>query len=109
MATGLYPCGPCILSILPNNTAGHYKRATTIALQLAISNCGGFVATFAYTPGTFDTLMHRCIRRFANNDDTVDQAPAYKKGHSIALAFVAVAWVFVALNVYVLPLFLHNL
>ncbi|KAI0770830.1 MFS general substrate transporter [Irpex lacteus] len=78
MATGLYPCGPCILSILPNNTAGHYKRATAIALQLAISNCGGFVATFAYTP---------------------DQAPAYKKGHSIALAFVAMAWVFVALNV----------
>ncbi|KAI0092717.1 MFS general substrate transporter [Irpex rosettiformis] len=78
MATGLYPCGPCILSILPNNTAGHYKRATTIALQLAISNCGGFVATFAYTP---------------------DQAPAYKRGHSIALAFVSLAWVFVALNV----------
>ncbi|KAI0347207.1 MFS general substrate transporter [Trametopsis cervina] len=78
MATGLYPCGPCILSILPNNTGGHYKRATAIALQLAISNCGGFVATFAYTP---------------------DQAPAYKKGHSIALGFVSLAWVFVALNV----------
>ncbi|KAI0702850.1 MFS general substrate transporter [Cytidiella melzeri] len=78
MATGLYPCGPCILSILPNNTAGHYKRATTIALQLAIANCGGFVATFAYTP---------------------DQAPAYKTGHSIALAFVCLAWVFVGLNV----------
>lgn len=35
-----YPCGPCILSILPNNNAGHYKKATTVALQLALSNCG---------------------------------------------------------------------
>ena len=38
--TGSYPCGPCILSILPNNSAGHYKKATTVALQLAIANCG---------------------------------------------------------------------
>lgn len=35
-----YPCGPCILSILPNNSAGHYKKATAVALQLAIANCG---------------------------------------------------------------------
>jgi hypothetical protein len=40
MAAGIYPSGPCILSILPNNTAGHYKKATTTALQLAIANCG---------------------------------------------------------------------
>lgn len=61
MATGLYPCGPCILSILPNNTAGHYKRATTIALQLAIANCGGFAATFAYTPGWY-FIPHNPVR-----------------------------------------------
>lgn len=30
-----------------------------------------------------------------------DQAPQYKTGHSIVLGFVAAAWVFVALNVYV--------
>lgn len=24
-----YPSGPCILSILPNNSSGHYKKATT--------------------------------------------------------------------------------
>lgn len=78
IATGIYPCGPCILSILPNNCAGHYKKATAVALQLAIANCGGFVATFVYTS---------------------DQAPEYKTGHSIVLAFVVAAWVFVALNV----------
>lgn len=78
IATGIYPCGPCILSILPNNCAGHYKKATAVALQLAIANCGGFAATFAYTS---------------------NQAPQYKTGHSIVLGFVAAAWVFVALNV----------
>ena len=65
----------CIRSILPNNTSGHYKKATTTALQLAIANTGsvtdiiitnsetlmsvnlfihsGFVATFAYTTGQY--------------------------------------------------------
>jgi len=78
IAAGIYPCGPCILSILPNNSSGHYKRATTTAMQLMIANCGGFVATFAYTP---------------------DQAPRYIKGHSIVLAFVCLAWVLMGANV----------
>ncbi|KAJ3488703.1 hypothetical protein NLI96_g2654 [Meripilus lineatus] len=82
IAAGIYPCGPCILSILPNNSAGLYKKATTVALQLAISNyvpfVRGFVATFSYTS---------------------DQAPKYIRGHSITLAFVAMAWVFMAANV----------
>ncbi|TEB30252.1 MFS general substrate transporter [Coprinellus micaceus] len=78
MAIGVYPSVPCILSILPNNSAGHYKKATTTALQLAIANMGGFVATFAYTP---------------------DQRPKYVRGHSISLAFVTLAWVLIACNV----------
>ncbi|KAI0638046.1 MFS general substrate transporter [Trametes polyzona] len=78
MAAGIYPCGPCILSILPNNSAGHYKKATTVALQLALANCGGFVATFTYDSS---------------------QAPTYIRGHSITLAFVVVAWVAMLCNV----------
>ncbi|RDX55469.1 MFS general substrate transporter [Lentinus brumalis] len=78
MASGIYPCGPCILSILPNNNAGHYKKATTVALQLALSNCGGFIATFTYDSS---------------------QAPTYIKGHSITLAFVCVAWLAMFCNV----------
>ncbi|KAF9268133.1 MFS transporter [Marasmius fiardii PR-910] len=78
MAAGVYPSGPCILSILPNNSSGHYKKATTTALQLAIANCGGFVATFAYTK---------------------DQSPQYIKGHSIALAFLCLAWILILVNV----------
>jgi hypothetical protein len=44
MATGLYSVVPCVLVWNSNNSAGHYKRATTSALQLAIANSGGFVA-----------------------------------------------------------------
>jgi hypothetical protein len=43
MATGLYSSVPPILGWISNNSAGHYKRATSTALQLAIANCGGFV------------------------------------------------------------------
>ncbi|KAL1677796.1 major facilitator superfamily domain-containing protein [Schizophyllum commune] len=78
MAAGIYPSGPCILSILPNNTSGHYKKATTTAMQLAIANAAGFLATFVYTE---------------------DQKPKYIKGHTIALTFVALAWVLIAANV----------
>jgi hypothetical protein len=44
MATGLYSGVPCVLVWNSNNSAGHYKRATTSALQLMIANSGGFVA-----------------------------------------------------------------
>ncbi|EMD40831.1 hypothetical protein CERSUDRAFT_111415 [Gelatoporia subvermispora B] len=78
VASGIYPCGPCILSIMPNNNAGHYKKATAVALQLGLANLGGFVATFIYD---------------------ASQAPKYIKGHSITIAFVAVAWVAILCNV----------
>ncbi|TFK55686.1 MFS general substrate transporter [Heliocybe sulcata] len=78
IAAGIYPSAPCILSILPNNCGGHYKRATVTALQLAIANTGGFIATFAYTS---------------------DEAPKYIRGHSIALAFTIFAWLLIASNV----------
>uniref|UniRef100_A0A0W0FIY0 Putative MFS transporter n=2 Tax=Moniliophthora roreri TaxID=221103 RepID=A0A0W0FIY0_MONRR len=95
MATGVYPSGPCILSILPNNSSGHFKKATTTALQLAIANCGGFVATFAYTQG----MIAQLDIRSTTSPLTPDQAPKYIKGHSIALAFLCLAWVLIAANV----------
>lgn len=51
MAMGMYSSVPCVLVWNANNSAGHYKRATTSALQLAVANCGGFVASmvFLYT------------------------------------------------------------
>ncbi|CAK5275558.1 unnamed protein product [Mycena citricolor] len=85
IAAGVYPSGPAILSILPNNSSGYYKRATTTALQLAIGNAGGFIATNIYT---------------------TDQAPKYIKGHSIVLGFLILAWFMIA--VHVLHVFREN-
>lgn len=45
MAIGMYCSVPPVLVWNSNNSAGHYKRATTSALQLAVANAGGFVAS----------------------------------------------------------------
>lgn len=44
MAIGMYSAVPCVLAWNSSNSAGHYKRATSSALQLAVANAGGFVA-----------------------------------------------------------------
>lgn len=71
MATGLYSSVPPVLGWLANNSAGHYKRATAAALQLAIANCGGFVTVFVY-PST--------------------QSPQFHKGHTIILSLLVAGW-----------------
>ena len=71
MAVGLFASVPPVLSWISNNSAGHYKRATTTAMQLAIANCGGFVTTFIY-PST--------------------EKPQYKKSHEIVLGLLCYAW-----------------
>ena len=72
MATGMYSTVPCILSGNSNNSAGHYKRATTSALQLAIANAGGFVASFIYPK---------------------KEGPFFHKSHSIILGLLCAAWI----------------
>ena len=71
MATGMYASVPCVLVWNSNNSAGHYMRATTTALQLMIANSGGFVATFIYP----------------NKDK-----PQYHKGHTVILGLLVAAW-----------------
>ncbi|KUJ22905.1 putative MFS transporter [Mollisia scopiformis] len=71
MATGMYASVPCVLVWNSNNSAGHYKRATTTALQLMIANSGGFVATFIYP----------------NKDK-----PQYHKGHTVVLGLLVMSW-----------------
>ncbi|KAJ5594584.1 uncharacterized protein N7459_000792 [Penicillium hispanicum] len=78
MATGQYASVPCILVWMSNNSAGHYKRATTSALQLAIANCGGFVATFNYPS---------------------HDGPQFHRGHTIILGLLVFAWFMILLNV----------
>ncbi|KAJ6020785.1 hypothetical protein N7540_006289 [Penicillium herquei] len=78
MATGQYASVPCILVWMSNNSAGHYKRATTSALQLAIANCGGIVATFNYPS---------------------KDGPQFHRGHTIILGLLVFAWFMILFNV----------
>ena len=71
MATGMYSSVPPVLGWLSNNSAGHYKRATAAALQLAIANCGGFVTVFVYPKA---------------------QGPQYHEGHTIILGLLCAGW-----------------
>ncbi|KAH7418615.1 putative MFS transporter [Cadophora sp. MPI-SDFR-AT-0126] len=78
MATGMYASVPCVLVWNSNNSAGHYKRATTTALQLMIANSGGFVATFIYPSR---------------------DKPQFHKGHTVVLSLLVAAWFLVLFNV----------
>ena len=71
MATGMYSSVPPVLVWNSNNSAGHYKRATTTALQLMIANSGGFVATFIYPTA---------------------QKPQYHEGHTVVLGLLVASW-----------------
>jgi len=77
MASGLYPSVPPILVWLSNNYVNHWTRATAIGLQLAIANCGGFIAAFVYPS---------------------HEAPAYKTSHTVVMGLLCAAWVLVALK-----------
>ncbi|OAA77961.1 major facilitator superfamily transporter [Akanthomyces lecanii RCEF 1005] len=79
MALGMYCAVPPVLVWNANNSAGHYKRATTSGLQLAIANAGGFVATFVYPDS---------------------QGPYYHAGHTIILGLLCYAWFAVLANIF---------
>ncbi|KAH7413925.1 putative MFS transporter [Phaeosphaeria sp. MPI-PUGE-AT-0046c] len=78
MATGIYSSVPPVLTWLANNSAGHYKRATAAALQLAIANCGGILASFIYPSR---------------------EGPEYHKGHTIVLGLLTASWFCIFANV----------
>ena len=75
MAAGLYTSVPPVLVWLSNNYSDHYSRATAIALQLAIANCGGFVASNTYADG-----------------------PSFSMSHTIIMGLLIAAWVLIAIK-----------
>lgn len=69
MAIGMYCAVPCVLVWNSNNSAGHYKRATTSALQLAVANCGGFVAgklSHSVFQNVDATYIHKSMEHFTD-------------------------------------------
>lgn len=78
VAAGAFPCSPLMLAWLSNNLAPHTTKATGLGLQVAIGNCGAFVATFTYLS---------------------KDAPNYTAGHAINLGIIGVILIFTAANV----------
>ena len=77
IAAGAFPCSPLIIGWLSNNLAPHYTKATGLGFQVAIGNCGAFVATFTYLSS---------------------DAPAYTTGHSINLGAIGLKLIGIAIN-----------
>jgi hypothetical protein len=71
MSVGIYSSVPPILVWLLNNSAGHYKRATSGAMQLVLANCGGIVGAFLY-PNV--------------------EKPTYYKSHNVVMGCLIYAW-----------------
>lgn len=71
MASGIYSSVPPVLAWLSNNSAGHYKRATAAATQLAVANCGGILAVFLY-PDL--------------------EGPLFRRGHTVVLGVLVGGW-----------------
>lgn len=99
MATGMYSSVPCILVWNSNNSAGHFKRATTSAMQLAIANCGGFVASKINQPtGLCLTIGLTMVFLISLQLSQQRQAPVSPRPHyhpgSVGLCLVHVSPVF---------------
>ncbi|KAK3115965.1 hypothetical protein LTR53_004192 [Teratosphaeriaceae sp. CCFEE 6253] len=77
VAAGAFPCSPLVLAWLSNNLAPHYIKATGLGLQVAIGNCGAFVATFTYLS---------------------TDAPHYTTGHSINLGAIGLILIITLAN-----------
>ncbi|KIL66695.1 hypothetical protein M378DRAFT_23322 [Amanita muscaria Koide BX008] len=69
---------PPLMAIVANNSKGHYKRASVMAIQSTITSISGIPGTYLYT---------------------LDQQPRFIKGHSICLALLVVSWTLIAANV----------
>jgi len=78
IAIGAFPCSPTVIGWLSNNLAPHYIKATGLGFQVALGNCGAFVATFTYLP---------------------DDAPRYTTGHAINIGAIGVSMLLTTANI----------
>lgn len=50
LTCGAYSLPPVLFAWLANNSAGHYKRATGLALMIVFTNCGGLRSSWLFPP-----------------------------------------------------------
>ncbi|GIZ36924.1 hypothetical protein CKM354_000039000 [Cercospora kikuchii] len=78
VAVGAFPCSPLVLAWLSNNLAPHTTKATGLGFQVAIGNCGAFVATFTYL---------------------AKDGPEYTTGHAINLGAIGLSMILTIGNI----------
>ena len=62
ISAGAFPCSPLVLAWLSNNLAPHYTKATGLGFQVAVGNCGAFVATFSYLSSDGEFPIYRLLK-----------------------------------------------
>ncbi|CDH58469.1 mfs transporter [Lichtheimia corymbifera JMRC:FSU:9682] len=76
VASGVYSTVPVILSWINNNNHGHTKRGVSLGLMNGVAQCFGILGSHIY-----------------RNED----APFYRPGHAICLAFSVFAFIMIAI------------
>ncbi|WFD18164.1 hypothetical protein MCAP1_000372 [Malassezia caprae] len=69
LTCGAYSLMPALFAWIANNSAGHYKRATGLALMIVLTNCGGLTSSWLfpsaekpkYTRGLATNLALSCL------------------------------------------------
>lgn len=76
LACGCYSVPPLLFTWLANNSAGHFKRATGLAMIILTDNCGGLTSSWLFKKA---------------------EKPKYTRGLTVNLAVAAAGVVFVSL------------
>ncbi|KAL4861907.1 hypothetical protein BDV12DRAFT_57199 [Aspergillus spectabilis] len=59
LVTGIYSSAPCLISWVLNNTAGHVRRATAVALGFTSTSSGGVLSTWPKSSAPYYNLGAR--------------------------------------------------
>ncbi|RMJ22804.1 transporter [Aspergillus sp. HF37] len=81
LVTGVYSCAPCLISWVPNNSAGYTRRATAVAMGFISTSAGGVLSTWIYPKSS---------------------APYYNLGARFNLSLVAIGMVLTVVQVLLL-------
>ncbi|GAA5890544.1 hypothetical protein JCM8208_004908 [Rhodotorula glutinis] len=75
--TGVYSTSPALVTWLPNNSSGHYRKATAVAFGFVMTNSGGIASTWLFPS---------------------NQGPEYHQASTVLIAMTAMIIVFCAFN-----------
>ncbi|KAF9888629.1 hypothetical protein FE257_008561 [Aspergillus nanangensis] len=81
LVTGIYSCAPCLISWIPNNSAGYNRRATAVAMGFISTSSGGVLSTWIYPKSS---------------------APYYNLGARFNIALVAIGMALIVVQVLLL-------